>query len=175
MKVVIGIDGSECAQKALESVCSMPWRPEDEFTVLTVVEPIPLDFGLGALPEEIDACEEHIYAAVSELAANGGLFLKSHLPANNVAAKVLTGKAAEQIAQWAGAWDADLVIVGSHGRRGFQHFMLGSVAEEVLKRSPCSVEIIFDKAARERAVHDKKRNESQLTSTGKRNDHRIEK
>jgi nucleotide-binding universal stress UspA family protein len=39
-------------------------------------------------------------------------------------------------------WNADLIVMGSHGRSGFDRLLLGSVAEGVLRHAPCSVEIV---------------------------------
>ncbi len=49
---------------------------------------------------------------------------------------------AEQIVQEAKSWPADLLILGTHGRQGFHHFMLGSVAEGVVRISPIPVLLI---------------------------------
>lgn len=149
MKTIVAIDGSQCSKLALDAVESSSWRPEDEFVVLMVVQPVPLEFGLCESSSQV---EEQIYEDVAEVAANGGLALKASLPQNRIEAKVLTGKPAQQITEYAQAWDADLIVVGSHGRRGFQHLMLGSVAEEVLKNAPCSVQIVLDKAAHRKAA-----------------------
>lgn len=161
MKTIVAIDGSECSKLALDAVNSRSWTPEDEFIVLTVAQPVPLEFGLCASASDTEECEEQIYAEVAEVAAKGGLALKGKLPNNKIEAKVLTGKPAEQITDCAKSWEADLIVVGSHGRRGFQHLMLGSVAEEVLKKAPCSVQIVIDKAA-----HRKARKKAQLVASG---------
>lgn len=39
-------------------------------------------------------------------------------------------------------WPADLIVLGSHGRRGFERLLLGSVAESVVRHAPCSVDIV---------------------------------
>jgi len=52
---------------------------------------------------------------------------------------VAFGSAAEEIVRAAGEDDVDLVVVSSHGRRGLARIFLGSVAEEVLRRSPVPV------------------------------------
>jgi nucleotide-binding universal stress UspA family protein len=48
------------------------------------------------------------------------------------------------------SWKADLIVMGSHGRRGLDRSALGSVAESVMRRAPCSVEII--RASRQSAT-----------------------
>ena len=42
----------------------------------------------------------------------------------------------------AGQWGADLIFAGSHGRRGLDRFLLGSVSEAVALHAPCSVEVV---------------------------------
>jgi nucleotide-binding universal stress UspA family protein len=49
---------------------------------------------------------------------------------------------AETIVKEATRWGADLVVMGTHGRRGFQHLMLGSVAEQTVRRSSGPVLLI---------------------------------
>jgi nucleotide-binding universal stress UspA family protein len=47
-----------------------------------------------------------------------------------------------EIIDLAKSWTADLIVMGSHGRTGVSRLFLGSVAEDVLKDAPCSVEIV---------------------------------
>jgi nucleotide-binding universal stress UspA family protein len=49
------------------------------------------------------------------------------------------------IFQEAAEWGADLIVAGSHGRRGASRFLLGSVSEPVAFHAKCSVEIIRPK------------------------------
>jgi nucleotide-binding universal stress UspA family protein len=53
----------------------------------------------------------------------------------------------EEIAQLASDLEADLVVVGTHGRRGFSRFLLGSVAEATVRLAPCPVLVVRPKAA----------------------------
>ena len=46
---------------------------------------------------------------------------------------------AETIVEYARTRDIDLIVVGTHGRRGFDHLLMGSVAERVLRTAPCPV------------------------------------
>ncbi len=50
---------------------------------------------------------------------------------------LVTGDVVDEIVAYAQKHKADLIIIGSHGRRGLDHILLGSVAERVIKRSPC--------------------------------------
>ena len=55
---------------------------------------------------------------------------------------VRLGAIAEQIAALAGEISADLVVVGTHGRRGVRHLLIGSVAEKAVRLSPCPVLVV---------------------------------
>jgi nucleotide-binding universal stress UspA family protein len=46
------------------------------------------------------------------------------------------------IVQAAREWPADLIVIGSHGRRGVDRLLIGSVAESVVRHAPCSVDIV---------------------------------
>ena len=52
---------------------------------------------------------------------------------------IVTGLAAKQIAQYAADHSIDLIVMGTHGRRGVAHLLLGSVAEHVGRIAPCPV------------------------------------
>jgi nucleotide-binding universal stress UspA family protein len=54
-------------------------------------------------------------------------------------AMMVTGDPAHQIVRMARSKRADLIVVGTHGRRGFSKFFLGSVAERVIATAPCPV------------------------------------
>lgn len=49
------------------------------------------------------------------------------------------GEPIRQIVAAAKEWDADLIVIGTHGRRAVAHFLLGSTAEAVVRHSPCPV------------------------------------
>lgn len=65
-----------------------------------------------------------------------------------VAVEVLVdvGQAAHQILERAAALQTDLIVIGTHGHGGFQHLVLGSVAEKVLRRAGCPVLTVPPKA-----------------------------
>jgi len=56
--------------------------------------------------------------------------------------RVRRGDPSHEIVEEAKSWGADLIVVGSHGRTGMQRLLLGSVAEQVVRHAPCSVEVV---------------------------------
>src|SRR5689334_2155836 len=59
-----------------------------------------------------------------------------------VTGEVLSGKPKDAILEHAQNWPADLIVVGSHGRRGFRRLLLGSVSEAVAMNAHCSVAVV---------------------------------
>lgn len=93
----------------------------------------------GDVPVPDCACAADEAGARGELAA----FLAERRPrARDVEAALRTGDPAREIAAEAAAWGADLVVVGTHGRTGAARFLLGSVAESVLRLAPCNVLVV---------------------------------
>ncbi|ABC81221.1 universal stress protein [Anaeromyxobacter dehalogenans] len=62
-----------------------------------------------------------------------------------VRTKVLAGSPAAEILQHARDEGVDLLVVGTHGRTGLKHLVLGSVAERVVRQAPCSVVVVRTK------------------------------
>lgn len=77
--------------------------------------------------------------------------LAARLEAEQVAVStfVRLGRAVEEILRFAGEHEADVIVMGTHGRTGLQHLISGSVAERVVRASPVPVLTI-----RARHVHD---------------------
>ena len=57
----------------------------------------------------------------------------------NIEAKVLVGDVAEEIIRHAEETSMDLIVMGTHGYKGIEKVMFGSVAEKVVRSSPCPV------------------------------------
>ncbi|MBC8052556.1 MAG: universal stress protein [Sphingobacteriaceae bacterium] len=56
-----------------------------------------------------------------------------------------TGNPKDEILNTAEEWNADIIVLGTHGRTGFDHFISGSVAEKVVRKAKCPVLIIPNK------------------------------
>jgi nucleotide-binding universal stress UspA family protein len=72
-----------------------------------------------------------------------------------VTLQVRSGQASDTICKVANEWNADLVVMATHGRKGLGRFALGSVTEQVLRDAPCAV-LTVNPWARRREVAERK-------------------
>jgi len=143
VRVLIPTDGSDLALTALCSVAEMPWPKGSKFRVLSSPEfPVLAGEYPYYAPEQVallaKAGEIHAQEAVAE-----GLELLTKVGLQ-AGVEVTEPKEtpAYAILSSAEEWKADLVVMGSHGRRGFDRIVLGSVSETVALHAKCSVELV---------------------------------
>ena len=60
----------------------------------------------------------------------------------NVSTALVEGDPKSQIIDAANDWHADMIVLGSHGRKGLNRFLMGSVSQDVVRHAHCSVEIV---------------------------------
>jgi len=153
--IVVGVDYSLASDLALEQAFELAAaRPKAEVHIVNVVRL----YGNQAL---IDTTTEPGFSAISlaDAKAQLGAYVAKRTLAyrdsqpNSVGSSVqrvishLRLEApAEEIAQTAADLEADLVVVGTHGRRGISRLLLGSVAEAVVRLAPCPVFVVRPKA-----------------------------
>jgi len=142
MKILLAIDDSEFSKAAVQSVVTRSWSPDTEVRVLHVVEPPSLL--LGREMTGYDPEFETVWKALREQAKvlvtkATDVLRKSGLNATTV---LIEGDPKSQIIDVAKEWPADLIVLGSHGRKGLSRFLMGSVSEAVVRHAHCSVEIV---------------------------------
>jgi nucleotide-binding universal stress UspA family protein len=157
MKVILAIDDSDCSDVAFQSINDGYWPEGTKLTIVTVIEPFSLQYAVsGAYYVEAVAEAQRDYSDYCHQFINGKVEqLKSRFASCQIEGKVLEGDIASSIIKEAEDQDADLIILGSHGRRGFQKFLLGSVAEKVVSHAPCSVQIAKQKLKKEKVAKEK--------------------
>jgi nucleotide-binding universal stress UspA family protein len=143
MRVLAPTDGSECADAALRSVAGRPWPKGAEFKVIASPE---LPVVVGEYPfyptEHMDQVMKSGQEHANESARSGeALLTKAGLKAGRWVADAQDSPAHAILAA-ADDWKADLIVMGSHGRRGFDRLILGSVSEAVALHARCSVEVV---------------------------------
>jgi nucleotide-binding universal stress UspA family protein len=149
LKILLATDGSECSIAAARSVARQPWPVGSSVKVISAVPPFvplanvstpysfPSQFVLAAETAEKVGWSnalEAISRTHEILSESSALQVEPSGPLNGDPKSVILDEAAE--------WGADIVVLGSHGRRGFDRLVMGSVSESVALHAHCSVEVI---------------------------------
>lgn len=154
-RILIGYDGSECADAALEDLQRAGLPPAAEAQILSVAEvwlppppPSALEIVEQAREVEVPADLKRVYARGSQaardacgLAERASARLQENFPDWKVFADSSCGSPAWELVFRADQWQPDLIVVGSHGRTALGRFVLGSVSQRVLTEARCSVRV----------------------------------
>ncbi|WP_297106034.1 universal stress protein [uncultured Devosia sp.] len=144
--IVCGVDGSDLAHKALRHALALAEKTGGKVTAVTVTEPsIIVSPGAeimmvdtSSIIADLDKAKEEsakaILDAAQKVASEGSVHLSVMHVANSPAAEGLL-HAAKEIS-------ADLIVMGSHGRRGLGRLLLGSQAAEVLAHTDLPVLVV---------------------------------
>lgn len=143
-RIVVAIDGSPNAEHALRHAVDLARGLSAALCIVHVVDTGWLGLGMElSFDTEPLACARRAAGArlledARRTAQTAGLAAETRLeelssPADSVAAA---------IARAAAAWPADLVVLGTHGRRGVERMLLGSVAEGAARLSPAPVLLV---------------------------------
>jgi nucleotide-binding universal stress UspA family protein len=143
MKVLVATDGSECSTAALQTVASRPWPEGCRFRVISIPEPfIPLDEFPHLEMKEVESLNTAAIQDAKRYAESGAEILrKAGLEAESDT-PLPHDSDAREIVKEAERWHARMVVLGCHGRHGFDRWTMGSVSEHVALNAPCSVEVI---------------------------------
>ena len=147
-RILVPTDFSAPADEALDYAVSLGRTFAAAVTLLHVFED-PYAQSLYSeqyvpMPSEMrDEILDHIHARLAERVARSGR--------TDVTSIILTGATAPTIVESAREQHADLIVMGTHGRHGVTHLLLGSVAERVVRTAPCPV-LTVRGAAAERGV-----------------------
>ena len=144
-RILCPVDWSEPSQAALQAAAALAQRAGGTLTLLHV-DTIPA----SAIPEAILPTPAALATDLSGPADRPLLEWKARaerLGAPRVEAFRSVGRAAEEILALARRDRFDLIVMGTHGRKGIGHFVLGSVAEEVVRQAPCPVLTLGSEAA----------------------------
>jgi nucleotide-binding universal stress UspA family protein len=136
-KILIPVDFSPHSTFAVRLGADLARRFHGSVTLLYVHDPLPY-----ALPDEyelfspeqrnrLQSLIQKALAAAQQRAETAG--------APSVQSKMLEGNPASEIVRFAEEGGFDLIVMGTHGRRGMQHAVLGSVAERVVRAAACPV------------------------------------
>jgi len=146
MRILLAIDDSGCSVAAVKAVTSQFMPQHTHVHVLHVDEwpkgmPPSMSFSEGSSAANsilnLHESRRHSAASLVDTAAE-------QLRAAGFATtmSIRDGDARQAILACASEWHADLVVLGSHGKKGFDRLILGSVSDAVARQATCSVEVV---------------------------------
>ena len=144
--VLVAIDGSECATAALERASELAAEHGATLHVLSVVDVTAAGTEVAS-GQLLEALESDARGVVEDAAANA-----RERGVESVVTAVEVGSVSRAITGYADEEGIDLAVVGTHGRRGVNRYVMGSVAELVVRTASCPVLTV--RRADENGAHD---------------------
>jgi nucleotide-binding universal stress UspA family protein len=136
-RVVVATDFSDVSLVALEAAFNLDLGSDATLYLIHVVEtPVGIDPTIG-----------WIRRSDEDLQDEGMKQLSSLVPENfpkkmTIERSVLVGSPTTEIARFAKEKEADMIVVGTHGRTGLARMLMGSTAEGLLREAPCQVLVV---------------------------------
>jgi len=138
-RIIATTDFTEASHRAVEVCARLAAKSAAKVTLLHAYDPIPLGPAVS-YPATIwtgDDFAKQMKAEAEELLDE---VRKERLPDIDVDTEAIAAQnTSHGICDYADKQNADLIVVGTHGRTGVAHLMMGSVAERVIRHAPCSV------------------------------------
>lgn len=138
-KILVPVDGSETSQKAMAMALQMAVADKAEVRLLHSIDELSYVNAHEYSAELAKYAREHGHQILQEgLSAMHAVGVKGDIKLIDFAGQRLGDTVADQ----ARLWGADLIVLGTHGRRGLGRLLLGSGAEQVIRLAPVPVLII---------------------------------
>lgn len=142
-QILVPVDGSDTANKALQAALELAKDSGGRVRAIHVMEEVAYASNFN----QFGVYTEELLNAMQE--AGKGILQDAMTRAQSadVAADTLlfdsvSGRLAEVVANAAREWNADLIVVGTHGRRGVGRMLMGSGAEQIIRLAPVPVLVI---------------------------------
>ena len=129
--ILVPLDFSADAEQALDCAVGLAQQFQSRLTLLHVIYiPVSTEVNLSAYFTEMEAGAEQGMDTYQKRVEEAGLAVDT---------VIIRSTPFREIVETAKAKQVDLIIMGTHGRTGLQHLLLGSVAERVVRLAPCPV------------------------------------
>lgn len=135
-KILIAADISEMAEKVILKGVELARDLNTEYSVISVTDDTIMvpDTTAMVMPQIIEGQREQTRSTIRGIVERNGL-----KPANVF---LESGDTVDTIIDKVTEYKADILVVGTHGRTGLDHFLLGSMAEKLIRTSPVSVFVV---------------------------------
>jgi nucleotide-binding universal stress UspA family protein len=149
-RIMVAVDGSDTAERGLQEALALARDQKARLAIAHVIDIVVVngaeDFSETYMDNLRDFARETLEKARKSAQAAG-------IEAEVQSPEIVTSgyHVADKIAELARDWKADLLVVGTHGRRGVSRLLLGSVAERIVRMAPCALLLVRGPSAESRS------------------------
>lgn len=138
-RILVPLDGSHTSKRGLAEAMRLAQYCEAQLRLIHVIDNFVVVPALEGGRQVVDVQKSFRTSGALLLADAEKLARKRGLAADTVMLEIVGGRAAEVIVAQAKKWRADLIVLGTHGRRGLSRLMMGSDAEQVIRAATMPV------------------------------------
>lgn len=138
-RILVPIDGSETSRKALVAALQLARDAGGRVQLLHSVDELAYLSGFEYGTDVLQIARDRAAAVLAEVMA---IAQSAGVPAEEKLVDAPGVRLGDAVATEARDWDADLIVVGTHGRRGIGRVLLGSGAEQIIRLAPVPVLVI---------------------------------
>lgn len=135
-KILCAVDFSDMSPKVADYAQTIAKSMNSSLKVVYIAPSLSQYVGFHVPPTSI---ENFVGEIVSGAEKTMDIFIQENFSEVEATGQVLTGYAAEEILKYADQEDMDMIIMGTHGRKGIDRVLFGSVAEKIVKSAPIPV------------------------------------
>ncbi len=146
-RILVAIDDSPCSEKVIQYAREIAFGQDISLALTTIITPVTsVNYGSDPLlgqqsimiPDMTDIHEATSHEYLENIA-------QQFDDRNTIFCYVRVGNIREEILSLVQEWSADLIIIGTNGKSGFEHFLAGSISESVIRKASCPVLVIPSK------------------------------
>jgi nucleotide-binding universal stress UspA family protein len=141
-KILVAIDDSSFTNKTLNVAFDLAKTLNASMALVNVIDPAIVAVGADSVVYPMEQMGD-LKKAADELIKKVRLQLGNEIPLEDF---ISEGKPNDEIIAIAKQWNADLIVIGTHGRTGLMHMIMGSVAESVIRHSNIPVLVVPSKS-----------------------------
>lgn len=142
-RILVPVDGSPTSDRGLDEAIRLAKLTGARLRLVNVVDEITFATGFeGYAAYTTDVLQELRQAGEQILAGATATVRAAGVEVDTALFESFSGRVSDLVVAEAGRWGADLIVLGTHGRRGVRRFMLGSDAEQIVRGAPVPVLLV---------------------------------
>lgn len=143
-RILVSVDGSSTSGKGLDEAVKLAKVCNASLRLIHIVDPIPFTTGYEAMGRNTGREIAEIEAAAQRLLEEGRqrALASGATDVDTALVERSTARISERIVEHAKSWGAELIVIGTHGRRGVGRMLLGSDAEQTVRIAPVPVLLV---------------------------------